>query len=71
MKIECKIEDDNSPILFFIDEKNPRNKMIMCYSRIGQHAEASRGYMRKCRKPETTEIKKCLDLLIEWAKTQP
>ncbi len=69
MKIECKIEDGNSPVLFFPDEQNPRNKTIMCYSRIGQHSEASRGYMRECRKPETeNEIKKCLDLLIEWAK---
>ena len=69
MKIDCRLEDDNSPVLFFPDEQNPRNRAILCYSRIGQHSEASRGYMRDCRKPKTQEeIKSCLDLLIEWAR---
>ena len=53
MKIELRIEDDK-PIIFFTDEIE-RDKTISCYCDNGQHAMASRAYMRSLKKPSTHE----------------
>jgi hypothetical protein len=63
MKLEIRIEN-NEPIIFFTDDLD-HGKMIICYSRIGQHATASRGYMRTLAKPETKEQMIKAWLLIE------
>ena len=69
MKIDIRLEDDGAPVLFFPDDVNERKKTIMVYSRIGQHSEASRAYMRACRKPQTAEdVARCIDLLREWCR---
>ena len=68
MKIELRIEPDGQPILFFPDEQNPRNHMVLCYAQVGQHSESSRAYMRQCKRPQTPEERKsALDLLRQWA----
>jgi hypothetical protein len=52
------------PILFFVNE-NPRGWWIDCYDRIGQHSQASRGYMLAC-KPLSMLGTDELALLREW-----
>lgn len=67
MKIDIRMED-GSPILFFVDDLTDE-KSIPCYSNKESHNYTSRGYMRRLRKPETeAEIKKCWDLLAEYAR---
>ena len=55
MKIEARIESIQGrecPILFFTDEVE-RDKTIGAFSEVEGHVLSSRGYMRRCRKPET------------------
>ena len=55
MKIEVKfeqIEGRERPIIFFPDEIE-RDKQISAFSEAEGHVLSSRGYMRRCRKPET------------------
>ena len=68
MRIDCRIGPNGTPILFLVD--NPaRIGYVLCYAHWGQHSEASRGYMRKCRKPETeADFKACCTLVIEWCR---
>jgi len=74
MKLDIRLEtwgdDMTRPILFFVDDVNPQNKTIECYSPRDGHAEASRAYMRKCRKPETpADFAKCWQFLESYAFT--
>jgi len=57
MKIEARFEQIQGrerPILFFTDEVE-RDKSIAAYSEVEGHVESSRAYMRRCRKPETSD----------------
>ena len=69
MKIYVRLENDGAPILFFQDiGKPPRNGLVECYAHNGQHSEATRAYMRQCKKPETAaQFVACCKLLREWA----
>ena len=65
MKIELRLEDDK-PIIFFADEMK-LDKTISCYCDSGQHAIASRAYMRSLKKPSTHEqIAGCWRLLNRY-----
>ncbi|WP_315127292.1 hypothetical protein [Comamonas antarctica] len=51
MKIEFRIEDGQTLLLFPHDEN--RDKTITVWSEKQEHASAARGYLRTLRKPET------------------
>lgn len=58
-------KETGRPVLFFVNS-NPRGYWIECYDRIGQHSEASRGYMLNCEPmPELTLT--ALHLVREWS----
>lgn len=64
MRIDARFETINGserPVFFFSDEIE-RDKTIGGYSEAEGHITASRAYMRRCRKPETSE-----DLAQIWA----
>jgi len=66
MKIEIRMED-GAPILFFPDVIS-HEKMIVCFTRAGEHSSASRAYMRSLRKPsKREEIADCFRLLATYA----
>jgi len=68
MKIELRLED-GKPIIFFTDEIE-RDKTISCYCDNGQHAKASRAYMRSLKKPSNyDQIEKCWRLLQSYSNT--
>lgn len=54
--------ETSRPILFFWDSGS-----LMCYDRIGQHSEASIGYMRRCAPIRTLDAA-ALAVLREWAR---
>ena len=65
MKIELRLED-GKPIIFFPDGMK-LDKTISCYCDNGQHAIASRAYMRSLKKPSTHEqMEDCWQLLKRY-----
>lgn len=68
MKIDIRMED-GSPVIFWTDNPDMRNGIIMSYAKIGQHSEACRAYMRSLKKPTTKEeIDAAFNLLYEWSR---
>lgn len=59
MKILIKMED-GKPIIFFPDQID-RDKSIACWTAAGEHATASRAYMRSLKAPETKH-----DIVAAW-----
>ena len=62
--------EDNKPVLYFWNSNSRGLEWLECYSHIGQHAECSIDYMRKCKPMKTLTIK-ALCLLREWATLGP
>jgi len=68
MKLEIRLED-GKPIIFWTDNPDDRPHEIAAYGMHCEHVTASRGYMRKCKKPETVaDFESCMKTLAHWAR---